>query len=166
MSLPGGDDFGRRPIDMHLAGLEALGARFDRRHGYLEAAPTTGCGAPTSRSSSRASAPPRTSSWPPSLAKGTTVLDNAAREPEIVDLCRFLVGMGAQIEGVGSPVVTVHGVARGRPATARATASWPIGSRRPPTSPRSAVAGGEITVRDARAEHMEVVLAQARARWA
>ena len=97
------------------------------------------------------------------LAKGTTMLDNAAREPEIVDLCRFLVGMGAQIEG---DRLADRRRPRRRPratSTAPTTASWPTGSRRPPTSPRSALAGGEITVRDARAEHMEMLLRKLRA---
>ncbi len=91
------------------------------------------------------------------LAKGTTTLDNAAREPEIVDLCRFLVGMGAQIEGIGSPVVTVHGVPAG---DLHGTSHRVVADRVEAATYLAAVglAGGEITVRDARAEHMEVVL--------
>ena len=99
------------------------------------------------------------------LAKGTTMLDNAAREPEIVDLCRFLVGMGAQIEGIGSPVVIVHGVPAGdlarhdhRVVADRVEAATYLAA--------VGLAGGEITVRDARAEHMEVMLRKLRARWA
>ena len=130
---------GPRPIDMHLAGLEALGARFTvRRRLPRGRRRRRAAGAPTSPSSSRASARPRTSSWPPSLAKGTTTLDNAAREPEIVDLCRFLNGMGAQIEGVGSPTVIVHGVPRRATCTARPPRRARPGGGGHLSSPRSA----------------------------
>ena len=94
------------------------------------------------------------------LAKGTTMLDNAAREPEIIDLCRFLNGMGAQIEGVGSPTVD-----RPRRATGdlHGTSHRVVPDRVEAATYLAAVgvAGGEIIVRDARAEHMEIVLAQA-----
>ena len=96
------------------------------------------------------------------LAKGTTTLDNAAREPEIVDLCRFLVGMGAQIEGIGSPTVVIHGVPAGdlhgvdhRVVPDRVEAATYLAA--------VGLAGGEITVREARAEHMEVLLRKLRA---
>ena len=133
--MPGGDDFGARPIDMHLKGLEALGAHFELRHGYLEGH-TDGL-----RGASITLEFPSVGATENILmaavhAKGTTVLDNAAREPEIADLCTFLNAMGAQIDGVGSSTVVVHGVepARCAPPT---TASWPTAWRRPPTSPPS-----------------------------
>ena len=95
------------------------------------------------------------------LAKGTTTLDNAAREPEIVDLCRFLNGMGAHIEGIGSATVVIHGVPAGdlhgvdhRVVPDRVEAATYLAA--------VGLAGGEITVLEARAEHMEVLLRKLR----
>ena len=92
-------------------------------------------------------------------AKGTTVIDNAAREPEIADLCDFLVAMGADIEGIG--IVDAASSTASSPAhcaPCRTRRSSPTASRPPPTSPRSPSAGGEIVLRGARREHMEMLL--------
>ncbi len=96
------------------------------------------------------------------LAKGTTVLDNAAREPEIVDLCRFLDAMGAQIEGIG--LAGRHRARRRPRATCRRPSHRVVADRVEAATYLAAVglAGGELTVRDARAEHMEVVLRKLR----
>jgi UDP-N-acetylglucosamine 1-carboxyvinyltransferase len=162
LSLPGGDDFGSRPIDLHMAGLEALGARFTVHYDHLDAVADDGL-----RGADIALGFPSVGAteniiMAATLAKGTTTLDNAAREPEIVDLCRFLVGMGAQIEGIGSPVVTVHGVPAG---DLHGTDHRVVADRVEAATYLAAVglAGGEITVRDARVEHMEVVLRKLRA---
>src|SRR5215217_207357 len=109
VALPGGDAIGSRGLDMHISGLERLGASIVSEHGFLVAT------APRLRG---------TSIWLdfPSvgatenlvmaavLAEGTTVIDNAAREPEIVDLCSMLAAMGAQIDGAGTSMITVEGV--------------------------------------------------------
>jgi UDP-N-acetylglucosamine 1-carboxyvinyltransferase len=109
VALPGGDAIGSRGLDMHISGLERLGATIVSEHGFLVAT------APRLRG---------TSIWLdfPSvgatenlvmaavLAEGTTVIDNAAREPEIVDLCSMLTAMGARIDGAGTSTVTVEGV--------------------------------------------------------
>ena len=155
LPLPGGDDFGSRPIDYHLAGLEALGAplRGSRRH--LEAVADDGLlGADISLEFPSVGATENIV-MAAMLAKGTTILDNAAREPEIVDLCQLLVGMGAQIEGIGSPTVVVHGVT---PGDLHGTAHRVVADRVEAATYLAAVglAGGEIVVRDARAAHMEM----------
>ena len=162
LSLPGGDDFGSRPIDLHMAGLEALGARFTVDDDHLDAVADDGLRGADIALEFPSVGATENIIMAATLAKGTTTLDNAAREPEIVDLCRFLVGMGAQIEGIGSPVVTVHGVPAG---DLHGTSHRVVADRVEAATYLAAVglAGGEITVRDARAEHMEVVLRKLRA---
>src|SRR6195952_3905270 len=117
LSLPGGDDFGSRPIDMHLRGLEAMGSEFEIRHGYVEAWCDRLHGADITLEFPSVGATENILTAAVH-AKGTTVIDNAAREPEIADLCSMLVGMGAEIEGVGSSTLVVHGV---DPGTLHAT---------------------------------------------
>src|SRR5688572_17979378 len=120
LSLPGGDDFGSRPIDMHLSGLEAMGATFELRHGYVEAYADRLLGADITFQFPSVGATENIL-MAAVHAKGTTVIDNAAREPEIADLCQMLISMGAGIEGVGTSRLTVHGVEPGslRPTTHR-----------------------------------------------
>ncbi|MCW2682254.1 MAG: murA, partial [Blastococcus sp.] len=109
VALPGGDAIGSRGLDMHISGLERLGATIISEHGFLVATAPRLTG---------------TSIWLdfPSvgatenlvmaavLARGTTVIDNAAREPEISDLCSMLAAMGARIDGAGTSTITVEGV--------------------------------------------------------
>ena len=160
LPLPGGDDFGSRPIDMHLKGLEAMGASFELRHGVVEASVQT--------ADSRLHGAEITLEFPSVgateniltaavHAKGTTVIDHAAREPEIADLCNFLVGMGAQIEGIGSPRLVIHGVEPGR---LHATDHEVVSDRIQAATYMAAVAvsGGEVVLRGARGEHMEMLL--------
>ena len=109
VSLPGGCAIGVRPIDQHLAGLEALGAEVRLEHGDVEVTARRLTGARF-----RFAVPTVTGTenllMAAALADGTTVLDNCAREPEIVDLARLLVAMGAQIDGAGSETIRVDGV--------------------------------------------------------
>lgn len=109
VSLPGGCAIGVRPVDLHLKGLEALGAQVDLEHGYIEAR----CEA---LRGTRFRFPTRTVGgtenvlMAATLAEGTTVLENCACEPEIVDLARLLLAMGAQIEGAGTDTIEIQGV--------------------------------------------------------
>jgi UDP-N-acetylglucosamine 1-carboxyvinyltransferase len=111
VSLPGGCAIGQRPIDQHLLGLEALGAEIELEHGYVLARVPGGRlrGAPF-----RFAQPTVTGTenllMAATLARGTTVLDNCAREPEVVDLARLLTALGARIEGAGSDRIAVEGV--------------------------------------------------------
>ncbi|KQN82378.1 UDP-N-acetylglucosamine 1-carboxyvinyltransferase [Sphingomonas sp. Leaf67] len=110
VSLPGGCAIGNRPIDLHLKALEALGAEIELAAGYVKATapggrlpggryrfPVVSVGATENAVMAAV------------LAKGTSILENAAREPEIVDLCRCLVAMGASIDGIGSDTLTIEG---------------------------------------------------------
>lgn len=114
VSLPGGCVFGVRPIDVHLKGLEALGAKIEIRHGYVEAsAPRGGLrGAEIFLGTAFGSSVTGTMNvmMAACLAKGTTVIHSAACEPEVVDLGRCLQKMGARIEGLGSPRLEIQGV--------------------------------------------------------
>lgn len=112
VSLPGGCAIGARPMDLHISALESLGAEIDLKEGYLHAHAPTGLRGGTHEM--RFASVGATENWlmAASLAKGTSVLKNAAREPEIVDLADCLTKMGAQIDGAGSPTITVQGVDR------------------------------------------------------
>ncbi|MEM1180282.1 MAG: UDP-N-acetylglucosamine 1-carboxyvinyltransferase [Acidobacteriota bacterium] len=111
VSLPGGCAIGVRPVDQHLAGLEALGARVTLEHGYVEARCDQLRGA-RFRFRQRTVGGTENLLMAASLAQGTTILENCAREPEIVDLARLLTAMGAQIEGAGEETITIEGVDR------------------------------------------------------
>jgi UDP-N-acetylglucosamine 1-carboxyvinyltransferase len=153
VSLPGGDDFGSRPIDMHQKGLEALGARITIRHGYIEAEATALTGARIVLEYPSVGAT-ENALMAAVLAKGTTVIDNAAKEPEIWDLASFLNRMGANILGAGTSTITIEGVERDELAGVTHTV---VPDRIEAATYLSAVAvaGGEITVAGARPEHMD-----------
>lgn len=160
VSMPGGDDFGNRPIDMHLSGLEAMGATFELRHGYIEGRADVLHGADITLDYPSVGATENIV-MAAVRAKGTTVLDNAAREPEIADICHFLNAMGAHIEGIGSPTLVVHGVAASDLAAADHRV---VTDRIQAATYMAAVAacGGEVTVGGARAEHMEMFVRRLR----
>ena len=155
VSLPGGDNIGSRGLDMHIRGLQDLGAEVEIEHGYVVA--------------SVAGRLVGTSLWldfpsvgatenlvmAATLAHGTTVIENVAREPEIIDLCTMLVEMGARIEGIGGATLVVDGVSRLRPVehatvTDRiVTGTWAFAA---------AIAGGELFVEGGVAAHLDIVL--------
>ncbi|RAZ86488.1 UDP-N-acetylglucosamine 1-carboxyvinyltransferase [Cereibacter johrii] len=113
VSLPGGCAIGARPVDLHLKALEAMGAELDLRDGYIHAkAPAGGLKGARVVFPLVSVGATENALMAATLAKGTTVLENAAREPEIVDLARCLRRMGAQIEGEGSSTITIEGVDR------------------------------------------------------
>lgn len=112
VSLPGGCAIGARPVDLHLKGLEALGAELDLREGYVHARAPGGLKGAVVEFPIVSVGATENVLMAATLAKGTTVIRNAAREPEIVDLAQCLRRMGAQIEGEGSDTITVQGVDR------------------------------------------------------
>lgn len=118
VALPGGDAIGNRPLDMHQSGLEELGARTRVEHGCVvaEADHLRGARIRLGFPSVGATENIVTAAV---LAEGTTILENAAREPEIVDLCMMLRKMGARIEGIGTSIVTIDGVERLAPTEHR-----------------------------------------------
>ena len=156
VALPGGDDFGPRPIDMHLRALEQLGATFETAHGYIEARADRLVGTRILLEFPSVGAT-ENALMAAVLAKGTTVIDNAAREPEIADLASFLTRMGAKILGAGSSTIEVEGVdelsaVEHRVVPDRIEAATFLAA--------VGVAGGEITLTGARADHMDMLIAK------
>jgi UDP-N-acetylglucosamine 1-carboxyvinyltransferase len=155
VALPGGDAIGSRGLDFHIKGLESLGATAHVEHGYVIAeAPNglTGTAIELDFPSVGATENLMTAAV---LAQGVTTIDNAAREPDLVDLGEFLIGMGAQIDGLGSPLITITGVKELKPTdhttiTDRIIAgTWAFAA---------AMTQGDITIHGGRADHMEVML--------
>ena len=109
VSLPGGCAIGSRPVDLHIKGLQAMGAEIAIEHGYIHARCKRLKGARIVMDMVTVTGTENLM-MAAALADGTTVLENAAREPEVVDLANCLIAMGARIEGAGSDVITVHGV--------------------------------------------------------
>jgi UDP-N-acetylglucosamine 1-carboxyvinyltransferase len=155
VSLPGGDDFGPRPIDMHLTALEALGAEVTLAHGFIEArAPAGGLRGARVVLDFPSVGATENALMSAVRARGTTVIENAARDPELADLAAFLNRMGARIVGAGSSTVTVEGVDELAPAehtlipdrVEAATLLAAVG-----------IAGGEVTLVGARLDHMDLL---------
>ena len=154
VALPGGDAIGSRALDLHMSGLTKLGAEFDNEHGYIVGRVRQLRGASIWLDFPSVGATENIL-MAAVLAKGTTVIDNAAREPEIVDLCQMLQQMGAQIDGAGSSTLTVEGVDSLRPATHVVVADRIVAG----TYAYGAVmTRGDVTVRGARAEHLGMPL--------
>ncbi|HLT78208.1 MAG TPA: UDP-N-acetylglucosamine 1-carboxyvinyltransferase [Ferrovibrio sp.] len=109
VSLPGGCAIGTRPVDLHIMGMKALGAEVNVEGGYIRATAKQGLKGAVIRFPMVSVGATENLLMAAALAEGTTVLENAAREPEITDLCHCLVAMGAEIEGIGTEHITVHG---------------------------------------------------------
>jgi len=154
VSMPGGDDFGYRPIDFHLSAFEDLGATFATEHGYVEGYCDRLSGAHIVLQYPSHTATDNVL-MAAVLAKGTTIIDNVAREPEISDLASMLNEMGARISGAGTSRIEVEGVDDLKPANHRA-----IPDRVEAATFVAAVglAGGEVLVKRARPEHMAMYL--------
>jgi UDP-N-acetylglucosamine 1-carboxyvinyltransferase len=112
VSLPGGCAIGARPINLHIMGLESLGAKIYQEHGYIEAQAPDGLKGSQVKFERITVTGTEDLMMAAVLAQGETVLDNAAREPEVVDLAELLVAMGAQIEGAGTSTIRIQGVAK------------------------------------------------------
>ena len=155
VALPGGDAIGSRGLDFHIKGLEALGANAHIEHGYVIArAPDglTGAEITLDFPSVGATENLLTASV---LAKGKTIIDNAAREPDVVDLGEFLISMGANIEGLGTPTLIINGVDQLLPTTHMVlpdrivTGTWAFAA---------AMTRGDITIHGGRATDLEIPL--------
>src|SRR5215475_7608369 len=112
VSLPGGCNIGARPIDLHILGLERLGAKINQAHGYIEAEAPDGLRGAVVNFDRITVTGTEDLMMAAVLAKGETVLRNAAREPEVVDLADLLIKMGARIQGAGSSIIRIEGVDR------------------------------------------------------
>ncbi len=118
MALPGGDAIGSRPLDMHQSGLRLLGAHSEIEHGCVVAEADDLYGA-NIRLAFPSVGATENILMAAVLARGETIIDNAAREPEIVDLCNMLNRMGAKVSGAGSTTLTIRGVDRLQPTSHR-----------------------------------------------
>ncbi|MFZ1491117.1 MAG: UDP-N-acetylglucosamine 1-carboxyvinyltransferase [Ilumatobacteraceae bacterium] len=156
VAMPGGDDFGSRPIDLHLRGLEAMGAEFELSDGYIEGRADRLYGADIELAFPSVGATENLVTAAV-FAKGTTVIDGAAREPEVNDLVVFLQEMGAEIEGVGTSCLVVHGV---EPGSLHGVRHEVVPDRIQAATYLAAlgVQGGEIVVRGARPDQMTMLL--------
>ena len=154
VSLPGGCAIGSRPVDLHIKGLQAMGAEIHIEHGYIHAQAKRLKGARiffdlvsvTGTENLMMAA---------ALADGVTVLENAAREPEVVDLAHCLNAMGAKIEGAGSDTISITGVEKLHGASHRI---MPDRIESGTFLVAAAAAGGDITLTDARADILENIL--------
>jgi UDP-N-acetylglucosamine 1-carboxyvinyltransferase len=155
VALPGGDAIGSRGLDFHIKGLEILGANAHIEHGYVVAKADqglTGASVDLDFPSVGATENIMTAAV---LARGLTTIENAAREPDIVDLGEFLISMGAKIEGLGTSVISINGVEKLSPtdhttvADRIITGTWAFAVT---------MTGGDISILGARQEHLELPL--------
>jgi len=155
VALPGGDNIGSRGLDMHIAGLQKLGAEVTNEHGYLIASAQQRLTGGSIWLDFPSVGATETILMAAVTANGVTVIDNAAREPEIVDICQMLVNMGASIDGAGTSTLTIEGIEQLEPV-AHCTVSdrivagtWAVAA---------AMTQGDVTVLNANPVHLEAAL--------
>jgi len=155
VALPGGDNIGSRGLDMHIAGLRKLGAEVTNEHGYLIASTQQRLTGGSIWLDFPSVGATETILMAAVTANGVTVIDNAAREPEIVDICQMLINMGASIDGEGTSTLTIEGVEQLEPV-AHCTVSdrivagtWAVAA---------AMTQGDVTVLNANPAHLEAAL--------
>jgi len=155
VALPGGDAIGSRGLDMHVSGLETLGARIEVQHGYLVAQAPGGLRGAEIRLDFPSVGATENLLMAAVLANGRTVLDNVAREPEVVDLCRMLRRMGAKIDGIAGSTLEINGVDRLNPVEHRVVpdrivaGTWAFAA---------AITGGDVIVHNGEPGHLELVV--------
>ena len=155
VALPGGDAIGSRGLDFHIKGLTELGATAHNEHGYVIAEAKNGLTGATISLDFPSVGATENIMTAAVLARGTTTLDNAAREPDIVDLGNFLIAMGADIKGLGSPTITINGVTQLHPTTHATlpdrivTGTWAFAA---------AITQGDIAIHHCNPDHLEVPL--------
>jgi UDP-N-acetylglucosamine 1-carboxyvinyltransferase len=156
VALPGGDAIGSRGLDMHTAGLERMGATVTNEHGYLVVqAPSAGLTGTHVYLDFPSVGATETLLMAAVTANGVTVIDNAAREPEIVDICNMLLAMGSQIDGVGTSMLTISGVSNLKAIEHTTVAdrivagTWAVAA---------VMTAGDITVRNANSDHLSIAL--------
>jgi UDP-N-acetylglucosamine 1-carboxyvinyltransferase len=155
VAMPGGDNIGSRPIDLHIDGLRKMGAKIGSEHGFLNAEAPQGLRGAVITLDYPSVGATENLMMAAVAARGTTVIDNAAREPEISDIAQYLMAMGAQISGAGTSTIEIDGVSSFTPAEHTVIAdrieagTWAV----------AAVATrGDVTIERARADHLELLL--------
>ena len=158
VAMPGGDAIGVRPLDMHQNGLRQLGAQSEIEHGCVVAEAEGLHGAQIWLDFPSVGATENIL-MAAVLANGTTVIDNAAREPEIVDLCTMLQQMGGKVEGAGTSTLTVHGVDALQPTQHRVIGDRIVGAT---WAFAAVMTRGDVTIRGVNAHHLDLVLEKLR----
>jgi UDP-N-acetylglucosamine 1-carboxyvinyltransferase len=157
VSLPGGCAIGARPINLHIFGLEQLGARIHQTHGYIEAVAPEGLRGGVIHFDRITVTGTEDLMMAATLAKGETVLRNAAREPEVTDLAELLIKMGARIEGAGTSTIRVQGVER---LSGAEHTIIPDRIEAGTFLLAGAITGGDLTVADCNPEHLEALVSK------
>jgi UDP-N-acetylglucosamine 1-carboxyvinyltransferase len=154
VSMPGGCAIGSRPVNLHIKGLQAMGAEFSIKDGYMKARAKRLKGTRVLMDMVSVTGTENIM-MAATLAQGTTVIENAAREPEVVDLAKCLVGMGAKIEGAGSDTITIEGV-----STLNGGSHQVIPDRIETGTylVAGAMTGGKVKVRNVQPNHLEAVV--------
>ena len=155
VAMPGGCQIGSRGLDMHISSLEALGVQFEIDHGYINATTPNGLVGAEVILDFQSVGATENLLMGSVCARGTTIIHNAACEPEIVDLAEFLNSMGAEVEGAGTPNITVHGVRELHP-----TVHKTVGDRIEAGTylVAGAVTGGPLTVKGVNTDHLGLAL--------
>jgi UDP-N-acetylglucosamine 1-carboxyvinyltransferase len=155
VALPGGDAIGSRGLDLHVEGLKRLGAEIDSEHGFLIARAPEGLHGGTVWLDFPSVGATENLLMAAVLANGTTVIDNAAREPEIVDLCRMLEAMGAKLGGVGTSTLEVQGVDQLAPASHTTVGDRIVAGT---FAFAAAMTQGDVEVRGVVPHHLDIAL--------
>ena len=155
VALPGGDNIGSRGVDMHVAGLEQLGATVRSEHGYLIATRTERLHGANLWLDFPSVGATENLLMASVTAKGSTVIDNAAREPEIVDICRMLEAMGARIGGIGTSTLEIEGVDELQPTTHSTVPDRLVAST---WATAAVMTLGDVTIANAVPEHLGIAL--------
>lgn len=158
VSLPGGCAIGSRPINLHLDGMKAMGAEIELRNGYVHASAKRLKGTNILFEFATVGGTENIM-MAATLAEGVTTIENAAKEPEIVDLANYLVKMGAKIEGAGTSIIKITGVDKLKPSEHTVI---PDRIEAGTLIIAAAIAGGDVTVADCVPEHLEALLAKLR----
>jgi UDP-N-acetylglucosamine 1-carboxyvinyltransferase len=156
VAMPGGCNIGSRKIDLHLRGLERMGARFEQEHGVLNARAERLHGAVVNLDFPSVGATENLL-MAAVAARGTTTIENAAREPEIADLANLLTSMGARVDGVGTPTIQIEGVDTFSPAEHRVI---PDRIEAGTFAIAACATRGEVVLQGARSDHMDLVLSK------
>lgn len=165
VSLPGGCAIGSRPVDQHIRGLQAMGASIGVEHGYIIAKAPNGLKGARITTDMVTVTGTENLLMAATLAEGETVLENAAREPEVLDLAEMLIAMGARIEGHGTSRIRVQGVPKLHAPRSAGGEGHRIVADRIEAGTflcAAAAAGGEVLLREARADHLDAVIEKLR----
>ena len=157
ISLPGGCAIGTRPIDLHLKGFEALGARIEIGHGFIDASAPNGLKGARIYLDFPSVGATENIMMAAALAEGTTVLENPAQEPEIIDLANFLNVMGAKVRGAGTNVIKIEGVEHLKGAVYTVI---PDRIEAGTYMVAAAMTGGDVYIENAICEHLKPVIAK------